>query len=60
MKIWHKILVAPALAMVFLVALGAVAYNVLAQQNSALVELFTQRFGGYQVAARSARRSRRR
>ena len=53
MKIWHKVLVAPALAMLFLVALGAAAYSVLAQQNSALVELFTQRFGGYQVAARS-------
>src|SRR5262245_25356183 len=54
MKIWHKILVAPALAMLFLIALGATAYSVLYQQNEALVELFTERFGSYQLAARSS------
>ncbi len=53
MKVWHKILVAPGVAIVFLLALGITAYSVLTRQQSTLTELFEQRFGSYQVAARA-------
>src|SRR5512135_133407 len=54
MKVWHKILVAPGAAILFLLVLGATAYSVLTRQNAALVDLFGNRFGSYQLAARSA------
>jgi methyl-accepting chemotaxis protein len=54
MKVWHKILVAPGAAILFLLVLGATAYSVLTRQNAALVDLFENRFGSYQLAARSA------
>ena len=54
MKIWHKILVAPAAAISFLMILGVVSYSVLTHQHSALDEVFKVRFGGYQLAANSA------
>ena len=54
MKIWHKILVAPAAAISFLMILGVVSYSVLTHQQSALDEVFKVRFGGYQLAANSA------
>jgi len=54
MKVWHKILVAPGVAIAFLVALGAVSYSVLMQQNGTLAELFNTRFGNYQLAADSS------
>jgi methyl-accepting chemotaxis protein len=53
MKVWHKILVAPGAAILFLLVLGATAYSVLTRQNTALVDLFENRFGSYQLAARS-------
>jgi len=54
MKVWHKILVAPGLAIVFLLMLGVTTYSVLKGQNAALVELFGTRFGSYQLAAKSS------
>ncbi len=54
MKVWHKILVAPGVAIVFLVVLGAMSYSVLTRQHSTLGELFNTRFGNYQLAANSA------
>ena len=54
MKVWHKVLIAPALAIVFLITLGALAYGVLMQQNAALEGLAKNRFGGYQIAADSS------
>ena len=54
MKIWHKVLVAPALAIVFLLLFGARSYGVLMQQNAALEGLAKNRFTGYQIAAESS------
>ena len=54
MKVWHKVLVAPGVAIVFLLVLGAMSYNVLTQQHSTLGELFNNRFGNYQLAANSS------
>jgi methyl-accepting chemotaxis protein len=54
MKVWHKVLVAPAVAILFLVLLGAVSYAALMQQNASLEELAKNRFNGYQIAADSA------
>ena len=54
MKVWHKVLVAPALAIVFLLLFGALTYGVLLKQNSALEALAKNRFMGYQIAADSA------
>ena len=51
MKVWHKILVAPGVAIVFLIMLGAISYSVLTHQHSTLAELFNTRFGDYQLAA---------
>ena len=53
MKVWHKVLVAPAVAVVFLMLLGALSYGALMQQNVALEELSKNRFAGYQIAADS-------
>jgi methyl-accepting chemotaxis protein len=50
-KVLHKILIAPAIAIVFLIVLGAVAFGVLQQQNAALEDLAKSRFAGYQIAA---------
>jgi methyl-accepting chemotaxis protein len=53
-KILQKILVPPAVAMAFLVLLGAVAAAVLRQQGSALEEVSRARMAAYQLAADSA------
>ena len=53
MKVWHKILVAPGVAIVFLVVLGAMSYSALTRQDSTLAELFNNRFGSYRFAANS-------
>jgi methyl-accepting chemotaxis protein len=50
MKVWHKILVAPAVAIAFLVALGGVSYSILRAQNQALEELARDRLAGFEVA----------
>ena len=54
MKVWHKILVAPGVAILFLFLLGLSTYSVLRGQNATLVELFATRFGSYQLVARSS------
>ncbi len=53
MKVWHKVLVAPAVAIFFLMLLGALSYGALMQQTVALEELAKNRFAGYQIAADS-------
>jgi methyl-accepting chemotaxis protein len=54
MKVWHKIMMAPAVAIVFLIALGALSFTVLTQQHGALEGIVKTRFAGYQMAASSA------
>jgi methyl-accepting chemotaxis protein len=51
MRIWHKILVAPAVAIVFLLALGAVSWQMLNRQSAALDELARVRMAATQAAA---------
>ncbi|WP_275698505.1 methyl-accepting chemotaxis protein [Ramlibacter paludis] len=51
MKVWHKILVAPTVAIAFLLALGGVSYGMLTRQNAALEELARGRMSAFQVAA---------
>jgi methyl-accepting chemotaxis protein len=53
-KIWHKIMVAPGLAIVFLILLGTISYSVLTYQNTSISELFNNRFANYQIASGSA------
>jgi methyl-accepting chemotaxis protein len=54
-KVLHKVLVAPAVAILFLLVLGGLSYGVLQHQNASLEELSRSRFAGYQVAAEAAR-----
>jgi len=54
MKVWHKILVAPGVAIIFLMVLGAMSYGALTHQHSTLVDLFGTRFGNYQLAANAS------
>ncbi|MDB5956153.1 methyl-accepting chemotaxis protein [Ramlibacter sp.] len=54
MKIWHKILVAPAVAIVFLLALGAVSWQMLNRQNAALEDLARVRMVSSQIAAEAS------
>ncbi len=55
MKIWHKIAIAPAVAIVLLIVLGAVSYSVLTRQHATLQDLVNNRFASYQLAADSSR-----
>ena len=55
MKIWHKVVVAPAVAIVLLMVLGATCYSVLTRQHATLQDLVNNRFASYQFAADSAR-----
>ncbi|GAB3647147.1 methyl-accepting chemotaxis protein [Ramlibacter alkalitolerans] len=55
MKIWHKILVAPGVAIAFLVALGVTGFLMLKQQNDGLETLVTQRMARFETAADAAR-----
>ena len=55
MKILHKVLVAPAIAMAFLLILGGTTYSMLTQQRAILTDLVGNRFGSYQLAAESSR-----
>ena len=50
MRIWHKILIAPVLAIVFLLGFGSVAYGVVSQQNRALDDLSKKRLEGVATA----------
>src|SRR6185369_15085873 len=54
MKVWHKIVAAPAVAIAFLALLGAVCYGVLTLQHAALEDMYQHRFGNYQLATNSA------
>ena len=54
MKVLHKILIAPLVAILFLLALGGLSYGVLQRQNAALEELSKSRFAGYQISADAA------
>jgi methyl-accepting chemotaxis protein len=54
MRIWHKILVAPALAIAFLLGFGAVAYGIAARQNQAIEDLALKRLAGLEVASEAA------
>ncbi len=55
MKILHKVLVAPAIAMAFLLVLGGTTYSMLTQQRAVLTDLVGNRFSSYQLAAESSR-----
>src|SRR4051795_11443825 len=50
MRIWHKILIAPILAIAFLLGFGAISYGVVSQQNRALDDLAKKRLEGVSVA----------
>jgi len=50
MRIWHKILIAPVLAIAFLLGYGAISYGVLSQQNRALDDLAKKRLEGIAIA----------
>ncbi|MDB5943733.1 MAG: hypothetical protein JWQ13_3299 [Ramlibacter sp.] len=54
MKVLHKILVAPAVAILFVMLLGGLSYAALQQQNTALDDLARSRQAAYQLAADSA------
>src|SRR3954466_12903606 len=54
MKVLPKILVAPSIAIVFLMLLGAVGNAVLRQQSDALDDMSRTRMAAYQVASESA------
>ena len=56
MRIWHKIAVAPAVAMAFLIILGGMSYSALTRQQATLRDLFDNRFGSYQLSADSSHR----
>jgi methyl-accepting chemotaxis protein len=50
MRIWHKILIAPLLAVVFLLGFGVIAYGVVSQQNRALEDIAKKRLEGVVIA----------
>jgi methyl-accepting chemotaxis protein len=54
MKVWHKIVVAPGTAIVFLVVFGAVSYAMVSRQHAALEELYNSRFENYQRVAHAS------
>ncbi len=56
MKIWLKILIAPAVAIVCLLAFGGLAWVVLERQADSLEELTTNRRSGVEAAMGSAQR----
>ena len=55
MKIWHKILIAPAVAILFLLAFGGLTRDVLARQDVALEDLATRRRASVEAATDAAR-----
>ncbi|MDE2605613.1 MAG: HAMP domain-containing protein [Burkholderiales bacterium] len=50
MKVWHKILVTPVVAIVFLLALGVLSVAMLARQGLAVSELIKDRGGALELA----------
>ena len=55
MKLWHKIMVAPVLSIVFLMVFGTISYSVLNYQNSTISELFNNRFSNYTLVSGASR-----
>jgi len=55
MKVLHKVLVAPVIAMIFLLILGGTSYSVLTQERTILTDLVENRFSSYQLVADSSR-----
>jgi len=53
MKVWHKIVAAPGVAILFLTLLGVVSYVMLSRQHDTLGDMYHHRFGSYQLAANS-------
>ena len=51
LKISKKLLVGPLLVMVFLLLVGFLAYSGLSSQKSAIEDIYTHRFKGYQASA---------
>jgi methyl-accepting chemotaxis protein len=56
MRIWHKILVAPAVAILFLLTFGVVAYLVVQRQAASLDEIATTRRAGVEAATDAAQK----
>ncbi|HEX2545912.1 MAG TPA: methyl-accepting chemotaxis protein [Ramlibacter sp.] len=54
MKIWHKIMVAPSIAIVFLLALGAISWQMLNRQNAAMHDLAVNRMTAAEMAAEAS------
>ena len=54
MKVWHKILVAPVVAIVFLLALGIVSVAMMARQGLAVSQLIKDRGGALELALGAA------
>ncbi len=54
MKVWHKIIAAPVVAIAFLVLLGAASYIALTRQNAAMSDLYNNRIGNYRLVSESA------
>src|SRR5688500_6875601 len=54
MKTWHKILIAPGIAITFLLAFGAIAYSAVSEQNRVLEDLTHRRMGGVTVVGDAA------
>jgi methyl-accepting chemotaxis protein len=54
MKTWHKILIAPGIAITFLLAFGAIAYLAVAEQNRVLEELTHRRMAGVTIVGDAA------
>ena len=49
MKVWHKIVAAPGVAIIFLILLGAAAYAVVVRRHTATDDMFKHRFAGYRM-----------
>ncbi len=54
MKIWHKILIAPVVAILFLLALGGLSVAVMVRQGAAIAEVVHLRGGALDVATGAA------
>ncbi|MCC2634936.1 MAG: chemotaxis protein [Ramlibacter sp.] len=54
MKTWHKILIAPGIAIAFLLAFGAISYSAVAEQNRVLEDLTHRRMAGVTIVGDAA------
>ena len=53
MRVWHKVVVAPGTAILFLVAFGAVSYAMMSRQHAVLGDLYNGNFESYQRVAKA-------